>query len=1295
MATILLQAAGTALGGVFGPVGAVLGRAAGALAGSVVDRALIGGSSTVTGARLSMARYPGADDGTAVSRVYGAARVGGTLIWATRFEEETIVERSGSKGSGAKTRSFQYFANLALGLCEGPIACVRRVWADGREIDLAGITLRVYPGNEAQMPDPLIEAKQGSGKAPAYRGLAYVVFERLPLDGFGNRIPLLQFEVVRPVGQLERQIRAVTIIPGSTEYGYAGETVTEKTGDGSARILNRNTLVASSDWEASLNELTAVCPNLQSVALVVSWFGTDLRAGHCRIVPGVETLDRSRESADWSVSGIARKNAYLVSRQDGGPAYGGTPSDGSVRQAIADLKARGLKVYLYPFVMMDVAADNGLPDPYGAAEQARYPWRGRITCHPAAGRPGTTDRSAAVRAEIAAFCGAAEAGDFDVADGDVAFDGGGDEAGYRRMILHYAQLAASNGGVDGFIIGSELRGLTQLRDDTGAFPFVQALVRLAGDVRGILGPAAKLTYGADWSEYFGYHPVDGSGDVLFNLDPLWASPAIDAVGIDNYMPLSDWRDDDLLDVNPDGARLADDRAAMTAAIVSGEGYDWYYASDADRQNRVRSPITDGMAGQHWLFRNKDIFGWWSHPHHERIGGVEREAATAWLPGMKPVWLTELGCPAIDKGANQPNVFVDPKSAESAVPYFSGRARSDSMQRRFLEAHHDFWQGGLAPAGMLDPDHVFVWTWDARPFPAFPLDTGLWSDGANWRTGHWLNGRLGAATLADVIAAVLTDHGFSSFDVSAVSGDLGGYVQGDVGSARSLLEPLLEIFQVDAIEDGPVLRFFSRALASLPAKNIGVLADSADAPLWSETRGHDSDFAGEVIVNFTNPALDYEQASVRSRRLQQAGGRVLGFDLAGVLAEETAVSLAESLLRDHRIARRTLEFSLSPAEVGVEPGDVLRLEDGPAGRFLVTRIEDGAVRRLEAREFAAAAVAAPVAANLAALAGSAGQASAAFAPVLHLLDLPRYTSGEAADFARVAALAKPWRRIAMSSSAGVDGFATRVVLDRPARVGRLVETLDAGVSGRFDRVNRVTVDLSFGGLSSVPEVQALNGNNLLAVQAVGGGWEVLAFARAEEVAPGRWQLQNLLRGLAGTEDAMAAGAVIGAAVVVLDEAVRPLGLGTGERGLRLNWIAEAIGMASGQGASGQGAGGRDGPLVFEGGLRAETPLSPVHLRGGRRADGAIALSWVRRGRIDADDWQAADIPADEAEERFRVVVLRDGDEARTVEVTSPGWVYSALDELADFGAAQTALTIKVCQMGRVVPLGLWAEAVILV
>jgi hypothetical protein len=128
-------------------------------------------------------------EGAAIPRVYGRARIGGQLIWATRFEEVVSKDvqcsgTSGGKGFGApaapKTvvKTYSYFANLAVGLCEGPIGFVRRVWADGRELDTAKLGMRVHRGTESQDADPLIVAKEGADNAPAYRGLAYVVFER-------------------------------------------------------------------------------------------------------------------------------------------------------------------------------------------------------------------------------------------------------------------------------------------------------------------------------------------------------------------------------------------------------------------------------------------------------------------------------------------------------------------------------------------------------------------------------------------------------------------------------------------------------------------------------------------------------------------------------------------------------------------------------------------------------------------------------------------------------------------------------------------------------------------------------------------------------------------------------------------------------------------------------------------------------------------------------------------------------------------------------------------------------------
>jgi hypothetical protein len=79
---------------------------------------------------------------------------------------------------------------------------------------------------------------------------------------------------------------------------------------------------------------------------------------------------------------VTRDDAQLVSSVDGRPAYGGTPSDQSVRDLIAELKARGLKITLYPFLVMDIAAGNTLTNPWtGASPQPDYPWRGDAPVH--------------------------------------------------------------------------------------------------------------------------------------------------------------------------------------------------------------------------------------------------------------------------------------------------------------------------------------------------------------------------------------------------------------------------------------------------------------------------------------------------------------------------------------------------------------------------------------------------------------------------------------------------------------------------------------------------------------------------------------------------------------------------------------------------------------------------------------------------------------------------------------------------------------------------------------------------
>lgn len=1283
MATILLQAAGAFLGGMLGPIGTTIGTAAGALAGYAIDRALINSTRRIEGPRLTGARPFTAEEGASLPRIYGTARVGGTLIWATRFKETRSTRRQGKLGP--KVTEYAYYGNAAFALCEGEIAGIRRVWADGREVDRETIELRIHRGTEGQAVDPLIAAKQGTGNAPAYRGVAYVVVENLDIGEYGNRIPQMQFEVIRPIGDLRKHVLAVTLIPGATEYGLSTSLVTRQKRPGHTEALNRHVLYAGTDIAASLDELQMICPNIENVALVVTWFGNDLRAGQCRLRPAVTNASTSGLSAPWRVSGITRPNAMLVSTHDGGPAYSGTPSDKSVKEAIAEIKARGLKVTLYPFIMMDIPAANSLPDPYGNASQANYPWRGRITCMPAPGLVGTTDRTAAARSQVDAFCGSAQRTQFAAAGDSIIFTGSPDDWGYRRFVLHYAHLAAAAGGVDAFLVGTELRGLTTLRDAGNAFPFVETLCTLAADVRAVLGSACRITYGADWSEYFGYQPGDGSGDVHFHLDQLWAHPAIDAVGIDNYMPLSDWRDADYAGGNPDGFASPYDPKGLGAGVAGGEGFDWYYASVAARLARSRSPITDGAYGKPWVFRYKDLVGWWANQHYNRSTGVEAASPTAWVPRSKPIWFTELGCPAVDKGPNQPNMFPDVKSSESAAPHFSNGGRSDIAQRRLLEAHASHWDSAAAGFNgadnplspiyggrMVDVARTYVWAWDARPYPAFPLQSWIWSDGDAWYRGHWLNGRFAGPAVSDLINEILADHSLPKADVAGVEGTVSGYVISDPTSARAALEPLVDLFGLSLREETAGLVFRQTAASKDAAIELTELTFDGGSAVVETVRTPDHDLPAEALINFGDPVADYQSASARSTRFAASNSRQHVISFPGMLESGQASALAEDWMRRTWQEREQLSFALAEPRADIEPGSIVKVPaSGSRSEFLVTEIEQGLVRKVTARQLSRAVPAPWSSSNpdvepLPPIA--VGQPHAVF------LDLPMMAGGSALpqDHFKVAVTMHPWRSQALFVSPEDTGFALRGSVGRRADMGRLTAVLSPGPEGRVDRAAVLTVELYDGELASVSRLQLLNGANFAAVRSAGGAWEVLQFEAAGETAPGVWRLSSLLRGQFGTGDAAAVGAGVGADVVILDTAVVPAGLMAGEVGLLLNWRVGPLG--------GDFSGASFSAHRETGGKRALMPLSPAHLRGRLTAGNDLSLSWIRRGRIDADSWEASDIPLGEEREEYRIDIASEGGPiVRSMTVPTPGWIYPAVDIAADFGTPPAAVDITIRQL----------------
>ncbi len=488
MASIVLSSIGSAVGASTGlPFGAQLGS----LIGSGLGRAVGGSSKThYEGARLETLSVQTSTYGRMIPIVFGTVRIAGNVIWSRPIREmaTTTTTSTGGKGGGGGSSSssssttYSYYVTLAIAVCEGEIARIDRVWADAKLLDLSQGTYRIYKGSETQLPDPLIESYQGVGATPAYRGMAYIVIEDFPMESFGNRIPNFSFEVTRRVSQVdvgaapvESLVKSVMLLPGSGEFVYDTQAEYKLTGSSAGGSvlqsgyqvpLNLHTAEGKANVLVALDQLQETFPNLEWVGVAVNWFGTTMDIATCEIWPCVEYQTNTVTTPDdWQVAGFTRSTARQIGNDAGVLRYGGTPDDGSMVRLLTELHARGLKIFLYPQMLMDISGK---------------PWRGNVT---------------GAASDVATFFTKTR--------------------GYNAFISHYATLGV--GLIDAFAIGTEMKDLTKITSSTGVFPAVSQLMSLATTVKTTLGSSVKVTYAADWSEY---HHTDGG---WYHIDPLWAS----------------------------------------------------------------------------------------------------------------------------------------------------------------------------------------------------------------------------------------------------------------------------------------------------------------------------------------------------------------------------------------------------------------------------------------------------------------------------------------------------------------------------------------------------------------------------------------------------------------------------------------------------------------------------------------------------------------------------------------------------------------------------------------------------
>lgn len=225
-------------GGMSVAMGASLGYAAGSIIGSLLFPP---DPIQQHGPKLKEVTVTGSEYGVPVTRLWGGVRVPGNIIWSSGLKEhehtETVTQGGflGWGGQETKITTYTYTMDLAVGLCEGELDNLTRIWAGHRVIlDRRGentsgwqkepwLRYTLYDGTETQDPDPLMVRALGEGNVPAYRGLAYIVFKDFDLTEFGNLLPNLEFELWRSTTAAQSESKPWTgfnVVRDSVAYDY-------------------------------------------------------------------------------------------------------------------------------------------------------------------------------------------------------------------------------------------------------------------------------------------------------------------------------------------------------------------------------------------------------------------------------------------------------------------------------------------------------------------------------------------------------------------------------------------------------------------------------------------------------------------------------------------------------------------------------------------------------------------------------------------------------------------------------------------------------------------------------------------------------------------------------------------------------------------------------------------------------------------------------------------------------------------------------------------------------------------
>lgn len=535
-----------------------------------------------------------------------------------------------------------------------------------------------------------------------------------------------------------------------------------------------------------------------------------------------------------------------------------------------------------------------------------------------------------------------------------------------------------------------------------------------------------------------------------------------------------------------------------------------------------------------------------------------------------------------------------------------------------------------------------------------------------------------STTGDLMTQLSLRAGLAAgdFDYAALDHAIVGY-SWTQGTIKQIAGAVLDAHDADLRPHDFKIQGLKRGAAAQGTIASGSFAQAS--PRYQLSVVNDLDLPRRIALTFADIAADQQPNTAVAQRptAATASARELALDMSTLaLGADQARQLVDRYHRRVWFGRETAEFALTRQALGLEPGDVwAALFDGQAVTMRLTGMTFGADGTIAAVWTGDDPV-------LASLAGAAGAPATGIVPAA-LFD-PAPTTGAVLDLPLLAdshetptpfvylaagpldARPFPGADVSWSDTAEPGTFAqgwAAVASSAGAVTGTMSTILPPVPPWTIDYGSSAVVVLNAGTLVSSTEALVL-GDRALNLALIGA--ELVQFITATLTAPRTYALTGLVRGARGTEQFIAAHAAA-EKFVLMDLKIQRRTVGAGEIGDSDSYILTSVGFAPNPAAA--------QALLFT--AAAHKPLSPVN-GSATLAAGDWSIAATRRTRIGGATLNGQNVPLGEASESWEADVMAGATVKRTLTGTALPLSYTAAMQLADWGAAQTGLAVRLYQ-----------------